>query len=88
MDAPDDAIDFLELPVAATLGSRSIPVVGELRIVWPTSSLASAPSFVAPASSTSSPPPAVTALATRGAVTGVVPVESAAEAGTWAGPAP
>ena len=87
MDAPDDAIDFLELPVAATLGSRSIPVVGELRVVWSTPALATTPSSTAPASSASSPTPAVTALATCGAVPGVVPVESAAEAGSGAGPA-
>ena len=88
MDAPDDAIDFLELPVAATLGSRSVPVVGKLRVVWPTSALATAPSSAASASSTSSPPPAVTALVTCGAVPGVVPMESAAEAGTWLVPPP
>ena len=86
MNAPDNAIDFLELSVVAALRSRSVPVVGELRVVWPTSALATAPSSAASASSTSSPPPAVTALATRGAVPGVVPVESAAEAGTWTGP--
>ena len=59
MDAPDDAIDFLELSVAAALRSRSVPVVGELRVVWPASALATVPSTA----------------------------ESAAVAGTWAGPA-
>ena len=87
MDAPDDAIDFLELSVAATLRSRSVPVVGELRVVWPASALATAPSSTASASSTTPPSPAVTALATCGTVPGVVPLESAAVAGTWVGPA-
>ena len=82
MDAPDDAIDFLELSVAAALMIQSIPVVGELRVVWPAFALATAPSTAASASSTTSPPPAVPALVTCGAVPGVVPVESAAEAAT------
>ena len=87
MDAPNDAIDFLEFPIAATRGSRSIPVVGELCVVWPTPALATAPSSAASTSSTTPPSPAVTALATCGTVPGVVPVESAAVAGTWTGPA-
>ena len=87
MDAPDDAIDFLELSVAATLRSRRVPVVGEFCIVRSAPALATAPSTAASTSSTTSPPPAVTALATCGAVPGVVPVESAVVAGTWAGPA-
>ena len=44
MDAPDDAIDFLELSVAATLRSRSIPIVGKLWVVQSASALATAPS--------------------------------------------
>ena len=87
MDAPDDAIDLLELSVAATLRSRSITVVREIRVVWPAFALATAPSTAASASSTTSPPPAVTALTTCGAVPGVLPVESTVVAGTWAGPA-
>ena len=84
MDAPDDAIDFLELPIAAALRSRSIPIVGELWVVWSASALASAPPATASATYTTSPPPAASTLATRGAVPGVVPGESAAVAGAWA----
>ena len=82
MDAPDNSVDLLELSVAATLRGRSIHIVvmGEL---WVASALASAPSSVA---SATSPPPAATALATRGAVSRVVPGESAAVAGAWADP--
>ena len=81
MDAPDNSVDLLELSIAAALRSRSIPivVVGELWIVWSASALASA-------ASAASPPPAATALATRGAVSRVVPGESAAVAGAWADP--
>ena len=87
MDEPNDAIDFLVLPVAATLRSQGILVVGELCVVWTASTLATAPSSVTSTSSSTSPSPAITTLATRGIVPGVVPVKSAAEAGTWAGPA-
>ena len=82
MDAPDNSVYLLELPVATALRSRSIPVVvvGEL---WVASALASVPSSAA---SVTSPPPAATALATRGAVSRVVPGESAAVAGAWADP--
>ena len=87
MDAPDDAIDLLELPVAATLRSRSVTVLSELWVVWSTSALATAPSTTASVTSTTAPPPTVSALATCGVVPGVVPVEFAVVAGTWAGPA-
>ena len=85
MDAPDDTVDLLELPVAAALRSRSVPVVvvGEL---WVASALASTPFSAASAASAMSPPPAATALATRGAVSIVVPGESTAVAGVWADP--
>ena len=65
MDAPENSVDLLELSIAAALRSRSIPIVGELWVVWSVSALASA-------TSATSPPPAGTALATRGAVPGVV----------------
>ena len=84
MDKPDDAVDLLELAAAATLRSRSVPVVGELGVVWSASALASAPFSTASATSAPSPPPAATALATCGAVSGVVPEESAAVARAWA----
>ena len=84
MDAPDNSVDLFELSIAAALGSRSIPIVGELWVVWSASALASAPTAAASATSATSTPPAATALATRGAVPGVVPVESAAVAGAWA----
>ena len=86
MDAPDNSVDLLELSIAAALRSRSIPIIGELWVVWSASALASAPPAAAPATSAMSPPPAATALATRGAVSRVVPGESAAVAGTWADP--
>ena len=63
MDAPDDAIDFLALSVAATLRTRSVPIVSELRVVQSASALATAPSTTASATSTTSPPPALSALA-------------------------
>ena len=85
MDAPDDAVDLMELSVVATLRRRSIPIVGELQVVRSTSTLASA---TASATSASSPPPAATALVTCGAVPRVVPGESAVVAGAWADPAP
>ena len=85
MDAPDNSVDLLELSIAAALRSRSIPivVVGELWVVRSASALASAPSSAA---SATSPPPAATALATRGAVSRVVPGESAVVAGASADP--
>ena len=86
MDAPDNSVDLLELSIAAALRSRSIPIVGELWVVRSASALASAPSAAASASSATSPPLATTALATRGAVSRVVPGESAVVAGAWANP--
>ena len=86
MDAPDDAVDLLELSIAATLRSQSVPIVGELWVVWSASALAFAPSTTASATSASSPPPAATAMATCGVVSGLVPGESAAVAGAWANP--
>ena len=87
VDAPNDAIDFLELPVAATLRSRDVLVVGELCVVWSAPTLAPAPSSATSTSSSTSPSPAITALVTRGTVPGVVPVKSAAEAGSGTSPA-
>ena len=79
MDAPDNSVDLLELSIAAALRCRSIPIVGELWVVWSASALASA-------TSAASPPLAATALATHGAASRVVPGESVVVVGAWADP--
>ena len=75
MDAPDNSIDFLELPIVAALRSRSLPVVvgGDLLVVM---SATAASSSAAPVANAVTPPTAASALASRGAVSSDVPDEA------------
>ena len=78
MDTPCNSIDFLELPIVATLRSRSLPVVvmGDFLVVLFASALAAAYSSTAPAATATTPPMSASALATRGAFSSDVPGEA------------
>ena len=86
MDAPDDSVDLLELPVVAALRGRSLPVVvaGDFLVV--ATVVAAASSSPASSATAATPPTAASALATRGAVTSDVPVEATVVAATRADP--
>ena len=68
MDAPDNSLRSRSFPVA---------IVGGFWIVVPATTLTAASSSTAPTATTSVPPMAASALATRGAVTSDVPGSAA-----------
>ena len=79
MDAPNDAIDFLELATVASLYGGSFPIVGwgSRLIVLLAPSLSAAPSSSASAATAPIPATAAPALATRGAISSNVPGKAA-----------